>query len=767
MKITRLHIAGFGCLRDVRFSFEDGLNTICRENGFGKSTLIGFIKAMLYGFSDTKKMSLAENDRKKYLPWDGGVCGGTLWLEAKDSLFRIERTFGDKPSADTMSVYDEGSGLLINSLGKIPGHTLLGIDADGFLHTLCLSERIFKGGVKNESISDLLSRTVASGGAMTGAEEAIALLQKQQKQLQKRGGRGEIAALSEQISRHRARLVTLEESALRAKALDGELMEQRTLLKEKEGELSTLCDGDAPLSEEALARERRERELRLKKVNERLLRIDERLGNRALDTEEVDRMQRLEVQLEAIEKGALNEKRLRKLFEGKLTRQELDLQIDIYKSMHKEGKEEEIQAFWRMHPELVGNAVPTLDEIKIYHKRKKLLSFLPLWISVFFIGILLFLAATSISPLLFPIGALMLLFPTIFLLLFPLPKQKRGTRARVSRTLAMLRGIPRGELYSLFAERERILQLEKQKEEYEHQERELREFLSRFDIEESELSRAMDTLCSLYSSYEHMQSDPYRRDLEEQRALYEELERFRHRFRAIGPSPYGILREMLFERNALLHEREELIRAADISTKENDDAKAMLLSRISALRTEIRDLEISIARGEEELSHLEAGLEEIEAERASLAELCARRLEYEKRLEVLAKTEEYLRRAKKGMESGYLSATRESLHRVLDTLGEIDAERIHLNQSLEIMREEQGLCRPIDALSRGECDLYQLAIRLALIDTLYGAEDRPPILLDDPFLTFDDARLEHALFYLRALGRNTQILYFTCASART
>lgn len=78
MKLVRCHIENFGGLSDIDFSFEDGLTVLYQPNGFGKSTLAAFIKAMLYGFPRTAKRSLSENDRKKYLPWQGGKYGGFL-----------------------------------------------------------------------------------------------------------------------------------------------------------------------------------------------------------------------------------------------------------------------------------------------------------------------------------------------------------------------------------------------------------------------------------------------------------------------------------------------------------------------------------------------------------------------------------------------------------------------------------------------------------------------------------------------------------------
>ena len=89
MKLIECYIENFGRLSDLRLSFSDGLNILCKENGFGKTTLTVFIKAMLFGLDDTKKARIEENDRKHYMPWQGGRFGGTLTFECEGEKYRL------------------------------------------------------------------------------------------------------------------------------------------------------------------------------------------------------------------------------------------------------------------------------------------------------------------------------------------------------------------------------------------------------------------------------------------------------------------------------------------------------------------------------------------------------------------------------------------------------------------------------------------------------------------------------------------------------
>ena len=63
MKLIECYIESFGKLEGFKYNFSDGLNTVKADNGYGKTTLTVFIKAMLYGLDDTKKAKLEENDR--------------------------------------------------------------------------------------------------------------------------------------------------------------------------------------------------------------------------------------------------------------------------------------------------------------------------------------------------------------------------------------------------------------------------------------------------------------------------------------------------------------------------------------------------------------------------------------------------------------------------------------------------------------------------------------------------------------------------------
>lgn len=67
-------------------------------------------------------------------------------------------------------------------------------------------------------------------------------------------------------------------------------------------------------------------------------------------------------------------------------------------------------------------------------------------------------------------------------------------------------------------------------------------------------------------------------------------------------------------------------------------------------------------------------------------------------------------------------------------------------------------------LSKGTVDQLYLAVRLAVCQLCLPEDERPPLLLDDALVTFDDGRMEQALACLEELARERQVLLFTCQS---
>ena len=106
MKLLKCHIVGFGNWKNKTVDFQNGLTSVCEKNGFGKSSLASFIRAMFYGL---ERVTKANNERKRALPFDGSPCGGSLDFEWEGNQYSIERSFiGKTPKDDTLICYKNG-----------------------------------------------------------------------------------------------------------------------------------------------------------------------------------------------------------------------------------------------------------------------------------------------------------------------------------------------------------------------------------------------------------------------------------------------------------------------------------------------------------------------------------------------------------------------------------------------------------------------------------------------------------------------------------
>ena len=79
---------------------------------------------------------------------------------------------------------------------------------------------------------------------------------------------------------------------------------------------------------------------------------------------------------------------------------------------------------------------------------------------------------------------------------------------------------------------------------------------------------------------------------------------------------------------------------------------------------------------------------------------------------------------------------------------------------IRVHAPERGDWVDVTSLSQGTLDLVYLVARLGLVRLVTG-DKRPPLILDDPFVTFDDERAKRSLELLRDVARDFQVIYLT------
>ena len=197
MKLIKCHIEGFGKITSFDYTFNDKLNIIFEENGWGKTTFSVFIKSIFYGMSATRKKNLDENDRVLYTPIGGGKFGGYIEFENDGKIFRLERYFGKNEASDSELLTELSSGKTYNESNFKWGERLFGVNSDAFLRTLFLSQKDLDLS-DNKCISDIIGE-ISSEESDINIERALKSIDEKVKDLKTTGGRGKIEEKKRQI----------------------------------------------------------------------------------------------------------------------------------------------------------------------------------------------------------------------------------------------------------------------------------------------------------------------------------------------------------------------------------------------------------------------------------------------------------------------------------------------------------------------------------------------------------------------------------------
>ena len=791
MKIIECYIENFGKLSAKKFDFSDGFNTLLAENGYGKTTLSVFIKCMLYGMSDTKKMSLDENERKRYLPWSGAACSGSMTFKVGDKLYRVERIFAPKAADDRFKLYNLTLGRESEDYSENLGEELFGVDAESFERTLFLSEKNLSPKNDSKSISAKLSELVGCDGDISSMDGALKLLEEQRKAYAKKGGSGEIADTRLEISRIAEEIAAadrceerMKEAEERLKALvvremelrdeDKGIIREREVLAKRNSEMaykSALTDMQTRLS----VAEARRAEL-----------IDFFRGEvpsaAAIDRAKLAESEAKRLRAEASATEDSEFVRLREYFANKTSPERIAEIREILERARRDVYEE--SPVVRRKRDIFVKRVPSLEEIEAeisdQNKEIKPKS------ALFIIGGVVIALSIALGILVSPLLLLLSLVGIAVCALAPIIKsnEEKKKRERISKFFASVSDAlsldSRAPISVLHELRALLTSNEGAGDERgEEDKAELLHFAFLFGRGESLFSDVADILAK-YERYKELLAIEKYKAQNRARAELElaereaEVSRFLQGFKASSADPIEEVRAALSEYVRL---------SDDIVAKRRD------LENLSSGHKTAEDSVERIRSADEldrrgiELSHL---LSDVSRERALLdrqyradAELLEAREEliskkdeleerlekYTENLEIIKLTKKYLETARDNMTVKYLGKTKSGFDSYTKRISG-DEGGFSMDTDFSVSKIEGAKTHATEAYSRGMRDLYNLAVRFALIDSLYENEE-PFVILDDPFIAFDDEKSEKALEILREFAKERQIIYFTCSKSRT
>ena len=753
MKLLSIKVQNFGTLQNFSAEFSSGLNTIKEENGFGKSTLAAFIKAMFYSFSGKNTQSLETNERKKYSPWQKGAFGGSLDFETGGKKYRIERFFGQKDKDDTFRLLDLDKGTESDDFSENIGEELFSINAEGLTRSIYMPQMQLDLSM-NTSLSAKLTGLLEDSNDLNNFDNAIKKLNARRTYYAaQKGNKGFIADLENKYSE-------TERKILEAKSAN-ETLEKLELLKSqaatKSDELFKKLEAIREKSALAASREaiasdlKRQEELsaEIAEIENSLKELDTKYKNGFPSKEETENISKLGVSYnELVSKNNV------------LLSQTAD--SDKLKSLKEKY-----------------SVIPSLEELFNIKEKVEAISTSKLKLST--IGVkkdkkqnsklptaLFILAGVVIA--LGVAGLFISLVAGIILLVLGLVSAMAGSFLLLKNMI--LGGSESGVSKADYAKEQAKTAL---------MEQELQALLNKFSLKSDISSKELDLVIYDVREIERLEAEEMARlsaikaNNETAESLKAELDRFF--ISLLGSVVLNVAESVGNIRNdkirfdelkSKLQEKTEKLAAVpknelpvdldSTSTEELKEAEKQVsneLNEVSKLITEYAS-RISVAEpialG---LSDLESELEGIKTEIATAKE----------RLFAIDKAIELLKTAKTNLSSRYITVMRERMKEYSKLVYGEDIGEMLLDDSLSLELSREGAARDKDYFSSGYKDMLNICMRLSLADALYDGE-KPMLILDDPFVNLDDDRLINAMELLKKLAEDRQIIYLTCHSSR-
>lgn len=239
MKIISVNIIAFGKLKNVAFNFGDGVNILQQANGFGKSTLCAFIRAMLYGLNYSYKLvdGVRTNDVTRYMPWDSTQkFGGSMQIADQGKTYRIERFFGNTQRAESLQVVDISTGRQVDIANV--GEHFLGLTAESYDRSTYIPQEYVEIS-SNENFDAKLANFVQDSAE--SYDDIQAKLRAYKKQFKfERGTGGEIFTLEDEILKLQSQLQQAENDANNRTRMAQELKQTELALQQLEQEQQAL-----------------------------------------------------------------------------------------------------------------------------------------------------------------------------------------------------------------------------------------------------------------------------------------------------------------------------------------------------------------------------------------------------------------------------------------------------------------------------------------------------------------------------------------------
>ncbi len=750
MRLIGCHIENFGKFADEDFAFHPGCNVICRENGAGKSTLAAFIRVMLFGFDNERAKKLEDREREQFRPWQHGVYGGALEFEAGGKRYVLSRTFGQKDREDTFELRDKDTNLESRDFTENVGEELFQLDRASFSRTVFISQNdcaarttdrinakignlaentddINNYEAADAKLGDLLNKmspSRATGSIRKMEREEAALLE------QVRTGRD----IGPSIDRLTARIRELREEQASLRLEQADLYrQQKTVSRYKDIQADKKKYAD--LCQEA---------------EDRAAAVSAAEGcfpGQIPDGEELKRYMADSAGLSApeekmrifrmTEEERRQANRLDRLFaDGCPAEEEIAVQRAALKDL------------WKTELDIAQNRTG----------RKKGAMILLFFAAVLAAaaGILCLVSGNEAAGACL-LGAGALAGAAAGYCFLRLRGENAGNRRLEERKDRLAEELQAfcGRFYAVSSEKEQfdsaLRQLEEDLREYGRLSEKKAEYVAAYRHDAEQRERICGYLKKLSVSP--------KQDLSAQLAeLRDRLQRYQT---AQAEFERARGERADFERT---HDIEEFL-GFDSSMLERLPLLERIGDRLEAISARLTEIEGELHECDRQLDGLQARQNQMAENEQALSELREKLSADRRKYELLKKTREFLAKARESFTARYTGPLMESFGKYYRILAGEEAKRYHLDANIRLTADEKGQQRQIRSFSAGYQDMTGICMRMALIDAMYR-EEKPFVVFDDPFVNLDREKVAGGLEFLKEIGREYQILYFTCHESR-
>lgn len=889
MKLVSCYISGFGQIKEYAYDFSEGLDAICQENGWGKTTFSVFIKAMFYGMEYSARTK-ALTERKHYLPWDGSSCGGNLVFEVNGKQYRVERTFGRRDKDDTFALVDVLTGMPSTDFSENLGEELFQVDRESFEKSIFIPQSAIATAM-TDSLNAKMGDLASAKDDINNFDAAVSRVAEVRKNYTRKSevNNGKLNIIKDELSKcneivdkkpavldgYYKQNELLEEKKKKLNWLEAEknrvaelirlqskkeqdmgaYRQQLEFLTKQQGELSQLDDffaNGVPTADEQVAMEDVERQHDISRRTESDLYLKFPLGQQAEKWSELfaDGVPS-KYNLDHWNAKALNIQELQMQGKHAKLSEDAEKQLDDLRHFfsRKMPTQEELSKVEHdvMELSMVEGRIAEQDEIfrnlkakkEIFDQKEKEGGQYGSVILLICLCVAFFVGAFAFHFFLPDSGSSRVLQIVCF----------GGAAATLVAGVMQFMRI-RGSRRNKYDELEqRLLDASVALEQCKAMKQELTDgcklFLSDFMLTPAESMQQMvyeirvnldrylhlleeeqqatesstgaveemaDVRLELYTALGHF-ADVYKMDLYHEGcelALLEQLKKDIAGYEEyqVNLKQMDLLKATILKQEQLLNEYvnrfpgmenmsvtdslktirssmesyeriQEDIKNLQENMKQFSEESLVeeevhtveeLQEQQEKIDEEIKELNQGITQDRETIITLGDELDSIEDAENRREVLLEKRLEYERKVELLTKTEEFLQIAKEQFLSKYMMPLRKGMDHYMTLLdegykGESSNMDFDITMDLSVQVIYSGATHSSDYLSRGYQDLVALCARFALVDVLYQKE-QPMIILDDPFINLDEDKTKRGLALLQEIAKERQIIYFTCHESR-